>query len=168
MSELTTTPSAHRLTGLAVAALCLLSPALAGCFNSSRSATPATGGGRTVVRVVDGDTLLLDGGERVRVIGIDAPENTTEVECYGPESTEALSSLATGKRVVLVADAEPTDRYGRTLAYVEIDGTDLGAVMLAQGMARTMTIAPNTSRAAAYDRLAGEARASGLGLWVSC
>ena len=78
---------------------------------------------RTVERVVDGDTLVLDGGERVRLIGVDTPETvhpSKPVEAFGKEASAFTRRTAEGRSVRL--EYEPrtarTDRYGRTLAYV--------------------------------------------------
>jgi len=81
----------------------------------------AMGGWRLCVRVVDGDTLLLEGGERVRLLGVDAPELAREGragEAGAKEAKEFLRRLAEGRRVRLELDGEPKDKYGRTLAYV--------------------------------------------------
>jgi micrococcal nuclease len=78
---------------------------------------------RTVTRVIDGDTLVLDGGERVRLIGVDTPETVhpnKPVERFGKEASGFTRKMAEGKQVRLEYDAETAghDRYGRTLAYV--------------------------------------------------
>lgn len=78
---------------------------------------------RLVERVVDGDTIELDGGETVRLIGVDTPETVhprKPVERFGKQATAFTTRLAEGKRVRLERDRETAgrDRYGRTLAYV--------------------------------------------------
>ena len=76
---------------------------------------------RTCVRVVDGDTIELDGGEKVRYIGIDTPETVhprKPVEWMGKEATEANRVLVEGRRVLLEYDSREKDTYGSTLAYV--------------------------------------------------
>src|SRR3954452_8889733 len=74
-----------------------------------------------VQRVVDGDTVVLAGGERVRYIGVDTPESVkpgTPVQCYAKAAGAANERLVAGRRVRLRFDAERRDRYGRLLAYV--------------------------------------------------
>jgi len=126
-----------------------------------------------VVRVVDGDTLhvrLASGRERVRLIGIDTPEATSEVECGGRAATAAARRLVGGRRVRLRTDVEERDRYGRLLAYVEraADGLDVNAELLRRGHAEPLTVAPNVRHAARFARLARRARAARRGLWRAC
>lgn len=92
-----------------------------------------------VTRVIDGDTLELKSRERVRLIGIDAPE---EGHCGYQLATDTLRTLVEGRVVVLVAGAdEDADRYGRLLRYVNVDvtrgsdGTDVGLALLQANMA---------------------------------
>jgi Staphylococcal nuclease homologue len=82
---------------------------------------------------IDGDTVDLDTGGRVRLIGIDAPEGD---ECGGSAATKAMRGLALNKRVVLVKGAATDkDRYGRLLRYVDVKGTDAGLALLKRGLA---------------------------------
>src|SRR5690349_11258023 len=74
-----------------------------------------------VERVVDGDTIVLAGGERVRYIGVDTPESVkpgTPVQCFAERASAFNARLIEGQQVRLRYDAERVDRYGRTLAYV--------------------------------------------------
>src|SRR5687768_13702435 len=79
-----------------------------------------------VIRVVDGDTFWIDDGtekgEKIRLIGVDAPEtrrtSRKEVGYYGKESKQYLTDLLQDNEVRLEYDVDPSDRYGRTLAYV--------------------------------------------------
>lgn len=87
----------------------------------------------TVVDVVDGDTLGTSDGSRVRLIGIDTPERG---QCGYEEATAALRGLTLGRAVDLVPGArDDTDRYGRLLRYVEVDGVDANYLMIASGRA---------------------------------
>lgn len=96
---------------------------------------------RTVVRVVDGDTLLLDGKERVRLIGVDAPEThhpSRGVEPCGYEASDYVQTTALGQRVRLEYDWERFDHtpQQRTLAYVYLeDGKLLNALIIHRGYA---------------------------------
>lgn len=123
-----------------------------------------------VERVIDGDTIVVSGGERVRLIGIDTPE-TDQDECYAGEATQfVLGLVPPGTEVVLVADVEQTDRFGRTLAYLyrAEDGLFVNAEIVAQGYAQTLTIPPNVVHAEQFRKLAAQARDAELGLWSAC
>ena len=96
---------------------------------------------RIVVRVIDGDTLELDGGERVRLIGVDAPESQDfgrGKEVCGREATNFVRRMVADQRVRLAYDWQRYDntRSKRTLAYVYLeDGTFLNAEIIRQGYA---------------------------------
>ena len=80
-----------------------------------------------VVRVVDGDTLLLERGVRVRFLGVNTPEiahDDQPEEPLGQEAKEFTRRFIEGKSVTLEYDQERDDDYGRTLAYVYADGQD--------------------------------------------
>jgi micrococcal nuclease len=128
-----------------------------------------------VTRVVDGDTFWVENGTekdlRVRLLGIDAPESRKsfkkEVQYFGKEASDYLKQLIGGKKVRLVYDVNPKDRYGRTLAYVYLeDGTFVNAELVSKGYAVVMTIAPNVRYAEDFVKLQEEARKEGLGLWA--
>lgn len=92
---------------------------------------------RTIIRIVDGDTIILDGKEKVRLIGVDCPElnhpNET-VNRFAKEATLFVETKALGKKVTLKYDFQRKDRYGRTLAYVYFtDGTMLNALIIKEG-----------------------------------
>jgi micrococcal nuclease len=126
-----------------------------------------------VQRVVDGDTIVLAGGERVRYIGVDTPESVkpgTPVQCYAKAASHANERLVEGQRVRLRYDAERRDRYGRTLAYVyrARDGLFVNAALVRGGYATPLTIPPNVAHADEFKRLARTARRAGTGLWSAC
>lgn len=132
-------------------------------------AQPAPAEGEPVavelVHVIDGDTIIVDRDgeeERVRVLGIDAPEVAREGESgerCADEATALTEELTAGAEVVVVADSsqEEADRYGRTLAYVEADGQDVSAELLSAGLAEVYESAPDIARYADYEALAGQA-----------
>jgi len=133
----------------------------------------ACAGPRTVLveRVVDGDTIKLADGTRVRYIGIDTPETVRPnhpVEFMGHEASDFNRDLVEGKRVRLEYDVARRDKYGRTLAYVYLDTLFVNAELVRRGLARTLTIPPNDSFAALFERLSAEAGARGRGLWGHC
>jgi micrococcal nuclease len=123
--------------------------------------------------VVDGDTILLTSGERVRFIGVDTPESVkpgTPVQCYARRASAFTHRLLDGAAVRLVYGAERRDRYGRLLAYVyrARDGLFVNAALVRDGYARTLEIAPNTAHAAEFAALASAAKHAGKGLWGAC
>jgi len=76
-----------------------------------------------VQRVIDGDTVVLEDGSKVRLIGIDTPETKDPrkpVQYFGEEATAYTKRMLEGREVRLEFDQEKTDRYGRTLAYIFI------------------------------------------------
>ena len=126
-----------------------------------------------VLEVTDGDTIEVRLGGRaedVRYIGIDTPEvdPSIGVECFGPEASRLNRRLVADRRVRLVFDDELRDRYGRLLAYVYVGKTLINAEIVRRGHARTLTIPPNTDRAALLARLERSAGRSGRGLWSAC
>lgn len=139
------------------------------------TAAPAAGGpeGRDtiVTSITDGDTLRVTGGERVRLIGIDTPEVSRGVECFGREATAAITRLVPpGTPVRLVDDVEATDRYGRTLSYVyrRADGRFVNLAMAEDGFASVLTVPPNVAHAEDFRDAVAEARTAGRGLWSAC
>jgi micrococcal nuclease len=138
----------------------------------------AAGSVRTaqVLRVVDGDTLLVAVGgrqERVRYIGVDTPETVkpdTPVQCFGKRASAENHRLVAGREIRLVADAEARDRYGRLLAYVYRvdDGLFVNAELARGGYATVLSIAPNVRFAARFAALVRQARDAGRGLWSAC
>jgi len=137
----------------------------------------------TVSRVIDGDTLKLESGERVRLIGIDTPEmhesdklyrdsqrtgqDVRTIQALGRRAYEVTKKLVEGKRVSLEFDVEKYDKYGRLLAYVYLnkDGTFVNAEIIKQGYASLMTIPPNVKYADLFSKLYQEARKNKRGLW---
>jgi|tagenome__1003787_1003787.scaffolds.fasta_scaffold20914312_2 micrococcal nuclease len=121
----------------------------------------------TVVRVVDGDTLILRGLGRVRLIGLDAPETWLRHDCQGEEATRALRRLTPpGSPVHTAGDAERRDRYGRRLLYVWTPaGEFVNAALVRKGLARAMPIPPDTTFAPLIRRAEDTARHSRAGIW---
>lgn len=168
-----------------VAGLLLLA---AGCSASGPGAAAPAGeappGAQPVrvVRVVDGDTLLLEatgagplsgGATRVRLLEVDAPESVAPdrpVECWGPEAADALRALAPpGSELVVAPDVEPTDRFGRALLYAwTADGVLVNEALVRGGHAEAVLVGGNDRH---IDRLRAAERAArqeGAGLWGAC
>ena len=163
-------PRHHRWTwsvpGIIVVAL------LAAFFNPPDQAI-TQGDFDVVERVVDGDTLLLQSGERVRLIGVDTPETkhpSKPVQYFGKEASAFTRRIVERKRVRLEFDQANAarghkDRYGRTLAYVFLeDGTLLNAEIIKQGYGHAYTQFP-FSHLEEFRQLEREAREQGRGLW---
>lgn len=147
-----------------------------GDSSSDSTSSPEAEGAVTarVERVIDGDTIEVDlGGETedVRYIGVDTPETVkpaTPVQCFGPEASERNHELVEDRTVRLEFDRERRDVYGRLLAYVFVGDRFVNADMVRGGYARTLEIAPNTSRAMQLGRIEAEAGEAGRGLWSAC
>lgn len=124
-----------------------------------------------VTEVVDGDTLRARVGasiERVRLLGIDAPERG---ECYFARATELLRTIAQGEEVELLGDSSQRerDRFDRLLAYLVLpDGTDAGRVLLAGGAAVVFETRPRFARHDEYTEAAADAARRGAGLHGAC
>lgn len=126
-----------------------------------------------VVDVVDGDTINVTdpagASARVRILGIDTPEHD---ECGGPEATaQAHSLLHPGQQITLTRDDSqpPTDKYGRVLAYVQLeDGTDVGRWLIEAGYAQELTIGAKHDRAQQYALAEDQARSEKRGTWAFC
>ena len=121
-----------------------------------------------VKRVVDGDTLLLTNGERVRLIGVDTPETKhpqKPVQYFGKEAYLFTKRMVEGKEVRLEYDWQKRDKYGRLLAYVYLlDGTFLNAEIIKQGFGFAYTRFP-FKFLEEFRRYEREARENRRGLW---
>jgi len=124
---------------------------------------------RLCPRVVDGDTIILDGKERVRLIGVDTPETKDPrkpIQYFGKEAYEFTKSLVEGNKVRLEYDQTRIDKYRRTLAYVYLeDGAFLNAEIIKQGYGFAYTRFPfkYLEEFRQYER---EARENERGLWA--
>jgi micrococcal nuclease len=125
--------------------------------------TPETA---TVTRVIDGDTIDIATGQRVRYIGIDTPEVYPEQEAYGMEAWQANRKLVEGKKVRLEPDVSETDKYGRLLRYVYVDDTFVNAELVSLGLAEAKAYPPDTRYQELLEQLEGEARQDGRGMWA--
>lgn len=122
-----------------------------------------------VERVIDGDTLVLRGGQRLRLIGIDAPEMRHEgggPEAYAREAREALVDLSSGRVVGVQYGQSPHDRYGRGLAHLFLaNGDNVQASLLRRGLATSLFLPPNGEYLDCYAAAEREARAARRGIW---
>jgi micrococcal nuclease len=125
----------------------------------------------TVAHVLDGDTVELTDGRRVRYIGIDAPEIAHEhkkAECFGREALEANKRLVWGKRVGLEKDISDVDTYGRLLRYVYVDNFLVNDRLVEEGFARAWNVLPDERHKAIFFQSHIEAQAKNRGMWELC
>jgi micrococcal nuclease len=123
-----------------------------------------------VVRIVDGDTVVLSDGRFVRYLGIDTPEMTASGEHtrdLARRATEANRKMVEGRKVRLEFDSVRKDKYGRTLAYVYCDGKCVNAELVAQGFARAEFFRDNRRHLDEFKRIEAEAKSKRLGIWAS-
>ncbi|QVM96487.1 MULTISPECIES: thermonuclease family protein [unclassified Pseudomonas] len=140
-------------------------PALAFC------AAPVDAQVVSVRQVVDGDTLRLNDGRSVRLIGINAPEigrKGRSSEAFAEAARQRLQALvkASGGQVGLVPGVEARDKYGRTLAHVYgRSGDNFEAQLLSEGLGYRVAVAPNVALAGCQAQAERAARQAGKGLW---
>ena len=115
-----------------------------------------------VVRVIDGDTIELADGSRVRYLGIDTPELG---EAYSSEATTRNKELVEGKIVELQPGKRDQDEYGRFLRYVYIDGVFVNAELVAQGYAMAYIFDPDERYSQILVQLEQYAKMRQRGLW---
>jgi endonuclease YncB( thermonuclease family) len=152
--------------------------ALAWCFASGAAANdtcaPLDGGSYDVQRVIDGETLLLEGGTEVRLIGALAWGSDTEASRDGAQAqtgTRALESLVRERSVRLRYDGRQRDRYGRALAQVYVGAKEAGGEIWLQerlirdGHARSYALLNNSGCFKFLLAAEAEARAEKRGLW---
>ncbi|MBD3264572.1 MAG: hypothetical protein GF375_05690 [Candidatus Omnitrophica bacterium] len=127
----------------------------------------------SVKEVIDGDTIVTEGGETIRYIGIDCPEEgyyqdgkfIAEPQPFFEEALEANREMVEGKTVSLEFDTVKKDEFGRTLAYVYIDGKMVNAEMIKKGYARADISYPNTSYKKEFLQLEADAQSKEVGIW---
>jgi endonuclease YncB( thermonuclease family) len=136
----------------------------------------ASGAIKRVVRVIDGDTIVVGPNEKVRLIGVDTPETVhpkKAVACFGKEAKQFTRDAVEGKNIRLVLDKvyakrRHKDRYGRTLAYAYLDdGRMLNSELIRQGYAHAYTRFP-FRYLVEFRALEHEARHRAVGLWSNC
>lgn len=124
----------------------------------------------TVAKIIDGDTIHLQDGRKVRIIGIDTPEVGRGGEASQPFAFQAHKALRKlledNKKIALTYDQDKRDRYKRLLAYVTLaDGRSVEQELLAQGLAYSIVVPPNARHINCYREIERNARKTRLGLW---
>ena len=153
---------------VAATATTTTTPAVSTSTSTLPPGIPAPGEDTSVVRVIDGDTIEVSGGTRIRLIGVDTPETG---DCFSAEATRyANELLPAGTRVRLVYDVQRLDAFGRTLAYVYklADGVFVNVAVAGNGFAQQLTVPPNVARAEEFRAAVARARTANLGLWHRC
>jgi micrococcal nuclease len=148
------------------AALAVAGASASGCASGGSPCGPTSA---TVTKVVDGDTVDVDGDLRVRYIGVDTPETSGgQIDCYGPEAAEYNRQAVLDKQVTLEYDVECKDRYGRLLAYVYAGGKMVNLTLLERGYGKLMLIKPNVLYEAEMRAAEAAAKVAQAGLWGAC
>ena len=159
---------AGALIMVGVLAGCESAPTLETCDDVARATTRGgaepsqSSRGTLVQRVIDGDTVVLANGERVRYIGMDTPERG---EPFFDEATEFNRRLVEGRPIQLVEDESETDRFGRLLRYVFAGDILVNAELVREGLAEAKRYDPDVKFADCFNALMQEARENRRGLW---
>lgn len=147
--------------------VCLLAPAAA---TAAGNCVPATASAINIRHVHDGDTVVRDDGESIRLIGLDTPELARDGR---PAETGAIIArdflrqlLAVAGQVTIRYGEERRDHYDRLLGHLYIDGRNVQAELLAAGLATPLFIAPNLNHVACYQQATQQARMTRQGLWA--
>jgi len=120
-----------------------------------------------VTKVIDGDTIIVEGGYRVRYIGIDTPETYPRMEAFGLEAWQANRQLVEGKEIRLEKDVSETDKYDRLLRYVYVDDTLVNAELVKLGLAEAKAYPPDTKYQDYFKQLEKQAKSAGRGMWAN-
>lgn len=130
--------------------------------------------GRTkvkVIRVVDGDTIQIEGGQTVRYIGIDTPETVkpaTPVQCFGKEASNKNKELVEGKEIEMEKDVSETDRYGRLLRYIYMGDVMVNKYLVDEGFAYSSSYPPDVKYQEIFKEAQKAAQEAKKGLWQGC
>jgi micrococcal nuclease len=144
--------------------LAALGALLVGCGGSPCGETEGK-----VTRVIDGDTIELESGVKIRYLLVDTPEISGGVECFGENAKQYNSDRVLNQTVQISYDEQCTDNFGRSLAYVTVDGEEINSLLVRNGYACVLFIAPNgESRLEEFKALQLDAKNARRGLWSAC
>ena len=119
-----------------------------------------------VIQIVDGDTIIIEGGYEVRYIGIDTRETHPEAEITSVRALKLNRDLVEGKVVRLEKDVSEKDKYGRLLRYVYVDDVFVNAELVRKGLAWAKAYPPDTKYQDYLEQMENEAREAGRGMWA--
>lgn len=121
-----------------------------------------------VKRVIDGDTIELEGGEIVRYIGIDAPEvagTSKDPDCFALDARRRNEEMVLGKKISLEGIKEDRDEYGRLLRYVRIEDVFVNEILVREGYAKAFNFNNTDIYSEIFSEAEEAARAGRLGMW---
>ena len=124
-----------------------------------------------VVRVIDGDTVVLADNRHIRLEGINAPEvhhPKKGRECFGDQAKTKAEKLVLGKIVRLESDLEKTDLYKRELRYIWIDDLMVNEALVKEGFAWESPYKQNRKYRQRFQKAEAEALEQKLGMWGIC
>lgn len=127
--------------------------------------TPTVTQENFVHRVIDGDTIELPDGSKVRLIGINAPESTTKKECFGEQAKNKSKKLIEGKQIRLEKDISQNDQYGRLLRYIWVGDEMINEILVRQGYAEVSTFPPDVKYQERFLTAQRLAQTEQIGLW---
>jgi micrococcal nuclease len=122
----------------------------------------------TITKVIDGDTVEIAGGKKVRLIGIDTPETVDPrrpVGCFGRQASDFTKSGLLNQFVRLEKDVSETDKYGRLLRYVWLGDELFNETLVRQGYAHASSYPPDIKYQDRFTAAQAIARQAKLGLW---
>lgn len=141
-------------------------------YKSQQKTTPTIRTKAKVIKVIDGDTVKIEGGLRVRYIGIDAPAIASMSglpdACYGREALSINKQLVEGQEIELEKDLSETDRYGRLLRYVYLGNVFINDYLIRNGYVTLFTLSPDVKYQSQFSQAEAQAKANKRGLWNSC
>lgn len=123
------------------------------------------------MRVIDGDTIEVENGLKIRYIGIDTPELQSrgrQEQCFAKEAKNKNRELVEGKIIRLEKDVSETDRFGRLLRYVYLDNVLINEYLVKEGFAFAATFPPDVKYADLFLKSQQEAREQNKGMWKIC
>jgi len=123
-----------------------------------------------VIKVIDGDTIEIENGQKVRYIGVDTAEMDDKDPvklCYAQKAFEKNKELVEGKEIRLGKDVSEKDKYGRLLRYVYVGETFVNDYLTRSGFASAVTYPPDIKYQKQFQEAQREAKDNNLGLWNS-
>lgn len=132
----------------------------------------------TVTKVIDGDTIIIESGERVRYIGVDTPETVhpkKSVQCYGKAASNKNKALVEGKTIYLERDVSDKDHYDRLLRFIYLPNPNspsevifVNEYLIEQGYGMVITYPPDVKYHDRFVLAQRTAQKEKRGLWGSC